>query len=236
MAYTVYNCDSMTGGAARSLDILSVATLTEGDRAIVMTTAAAYFFKFDATATAAEQVATAPRVVRPDDYSSAGNWEEYVPGTTASSVLAQVQHAVATGVVSGSTILPVDDTIPQKDEGNEIVTCAITPKSASNLLVIIANINGVAGVLSPYSWGAALFQDTTAGALAAVVGYANASPATPMTLTYKMTAGTVSETTFKIRAGMAAAGTFYVNVVPAATGRVFGGVSSTTLTIFEYTP
>ena len=29
MAYTVYNCDSMTGGAARSLDILSVATPTQ---------------------------------------------------------------------------------------------------------------------------------------------------------------------------------------------------------------
>ena len=136
MAYTVYNCDSMTGGAARSLDILSVATLTEGDRAIVMTTAAAYFFKFDATATAAEQVATAPRVVRPDDYTSAGNWEEYVPGTTAVSVLVKVKHASVSSVVSGTTILPIDDTIPQNNEGVEAITCAITPKSASNIKVL----------------------------------------------------------------------------------------------------
>jgi hypothetical protein len=233
MAYTVYNCDSMTGGAERSLDILSVATLTEGDRAIVMTTAAAYFFKYNATATAAEQAATAPRVIRPDDYSSAGNWEEYCPAATGSSVLVKVEHASTSAVVSGSTIMPTDDTIPQNTEGFEVLTCAITPGSASNKLLIQAFIN-TSYCSSGYTGAVALFQDTTAGALAMAPAVFAFSRITA--LTYEMTAGTVSETTFKIRAGANTSGTCYVNSQPAAVTRMGGGVAMSTLTIFEYTP
>ena len=139
MAYTTYNCDSMVGGAARSVDVLSVGALTTGDRAVVYMSAKTYHFKYTSTSTAAEQVATAPRVIRPDDYSAGGNWDEY-PGEAATSVLAQVQHAVVTAVVSGTTIMPLDDTIPQNTEGFEVITCAITPQSATNLLVIVANV------------------------------------------------------------------------------------------------
>lgn len=234
MAYTVYNCDTMTGGAARSLDVLSVGALTTGDRAIVLATAAAYFFKYNSAGTAAEQVATAPRVVRPDDYASGGNWEEYVAAATASSsVLVQVQHAVVNEVVSGTTLMPADNTIPQITEGFEVITCAITPASASNLLWIIAHIP-VSYYTSGYAGGIALFQDTTAGALAAA--HASFAFSHTATLTHKMTAGTVSETTFRIRVGASTSGTCYVNSQTGAATRAFGGVSAATLTIFEYTP
>jgi hypothetical protein len=236
MAYTVYNCDTMTGGAARSLDILSVGALTTGDRAIVLATAAAYFFKYNSTGTAAEQAATAPRVVRPDDYSSAGNWEEYVPGTTASSVLVQVKHASVSSVVSGTTILPIDDTIPQNNEGVEAITCAITPKSASNILLIIANMNFHYSSGNSAKGAIALFQDSTANALAACMISArmDLSYAPATTLVHKMTAETTGETTFKIRFGASVAGTSCLNVNSLSSSRVFGGVSSSTLTIFEY--
>lgn len=241
MAYTVYNCDSMTGGAARSLDILSVATLTEGDRAIVMTTAAAYFFKFDATATAAEQVATAPRVVRPDDYTSAGNWEEYVPGTTAASVLVQVQHASTAAAVSGSTITPCDATIPQVTEGNEILTCAITPTSTSNMLLIQAVVNGLYCTSGGDDATLALFQSYTGysstDALAAVTGIiaSNFSYA-PLVLFHKMTAPTSSyEITYSLRLGNASSGTIYINTIGGAATKAYNDKASTTLTIMEYT-
>jgi hypothetical protein len=199
----------------------------------VLATAAAYFFKYDSTATAAEQTTVAPRVVRPDDYAGSGNWEEYVPAG-ADSVLVQVQHEVVTAVVSGTTILPLDDTIPQNTEGVEVITCAITPKSATNILLIIANINSGSAIESAYYFGAALFQDTTANALAAVTGYGGVATG-PLTIVYKMVAGTIIETTFKVRIGMPVSGTIYLNVGGAAT-RKFGGVAATTLTIFEYTP
>jgi len=236
MPITTYNCDTMTGGAARALDLLAVGDLTTGDRAVVLATAAAYFFKYNGAGTAAEQVATAPRVVRPDDYAGAGNWEEYVGASSLSSVLAQIQHAVVTAAVSGTTIMPVDDTIPQNTEGFEVITCAITPKSASNLLVIVANV--AVSYYEPtgqYHAAVALFQDTTANALAACCANA-AGGLAPTPLVYKMTAGTTSSTTFKIRVGPRGAGTVYVNTAYQQTTRMFGGVSATTLTIFEYTP
>lgn len=234
MSYTTFNCDALTGGGTRALDTLVVGDLTTGDRAVVYVSAKTYFFKYTSTATAAEQATTAPRVIRPDNYSTGGNWDEY-PGEAATSVLAQVQHAVVTAVVSGTTIMPIDDTIPQNTEGFEVITCAITPKSETNLLVIIAET--IYGSYTPNAChlAMALFQDTTAAALAAVTCGSHASYGCK-TLTHKMVAGTTSATTFKIRFGSNAANTITLNSVPEASGRVFGGVASTTLTIFEYTP
>ena len=79
MPYTTYNCDALQGGAARALDSYGVATLTTGDRAIVALSGTVYYFVYDSTATAAETVAAHPYVIRPDDYSTEGNWEEYEP-------------------------------------------------------------------------------------------------------------------------------------------------------------
>ncbi|MBC8469101.1 MAG: hypothetical protein H8D56_06480, partial [Planctomycetes bacterium] len=79
MPYTTYNCDALQGGAARALDSYGVATLTTGDRAIVALSGTVYYFVYDSTATAAETVAAHPYVIRPDDYSAGGNWEEYTP-------------------------------------------------------------------------------------------------------------------------------------------------------------
>lgn len=236
MPYTTYNCDTMTGGAARGLDALAVGDITTGDRAVVMMTAKSYFFKYNSTGTAAEQVATYPRVVRPDDYSTGGNWEEYQPETSGTSVLVQAQHAVVTAAVSGTTIMPIDDTIPQNTEGFEVITCAITPSSASNLLIILANVCvSYYDPVGSYLSAMALFQDTTASALAAVLTNASGT-SVPTTLVHKMTAGTTSETTFKIRVGPGGAGTVYINTANGVTTRRFGGVHSTTLTILEYTP
>jgi hypothetical protein len=79
MAYTTYNCDGLTGGTERMLDALSVADLTNKDRAVVAVSAGFYFFKYNSTGTAAETVAAHPYVIRPDDYTTGGNWEEYLP-------------------------------------------------------------------------------------------------------------------------------------------------------------
>jgi hypothetical protein len=144
----------------------------------------------------------------------------------------QIQHAQTGDLISGNTVLPCDDTTPQKTEGFEIITCAITPKKATNILLIIANTGYVSAPASPYHAGIALFQDTTADALAANAQYSTGA----LTLLHKMAAGTTSETTFKVRVGAGAAGTIYVNVFGNTTGRAFGGVNATTLTILEMSP
>lgn len=144
--------------------------------------------------------------------------------------LVQVQHAVVSTLISGSTIIPQDNTIPQNTEGYEILTCSITPKNTSNLLLVIANV--AATYYTTDARGTvALFQDSTAAALAAVptISSVNSNPAS---LIHKMTAGTTSSTTFKIRYGPNSAETHYINSILQVAG--YGGVFATTLTIFEY--
>jgi hypothetical protein len=76
MPYTTYNCNTLTGGAARALDSYAIAGLSDGDRAICAVSGELLFFLFVAASTEAEDVAIHPYKVRPDDYSTSGVWEE----------------------------------------------------------------------------------------------------------------------------------------------------------------
>ncbi len=90
MAYTTYNCNALTGGGTRSLDVLAYSALTTGDRAIASVGGEVSYFIYTSTATAAEQTTTPPRIVRPDDYTVGGNWVEDLPsalGETAPTFL-----------------------------------------------------------------------------------------------------------------------------------------------------
>ncbi len=134
---------------------------------------------------------------------------------------------------TGTTVMPFDDTIPQNTEGDEYMTLAITPTSSSNILVIdvfaVASYSiGVGNAISM-----ALFQDSTAGALAAVAISSNSSGSVNLpTLRYIMTAGTTSSTTFKTRIGGGLAGTITFN--GNAGTRIFGGVCASSMMITEY--
>ena len=134
-------------------------------------------------------------------------------------------------VSSGTTTLPHDNTIPQKTEGDEFMSLAITPKSAINLLTIQANVwlsNNSAGT---FHQTAALFQDTTANALAAVSEANSQNLMVSTDLLYRMLAGTTSATTLKIRAGCDAGNTTTFNGISAA--GIFNGVGNSSLSIEE---
>lgn len=129
-----------------------------------------------------------------------------------------------------STILPEDDTIPVNTEGDEVLTLAITPTSATNILEIRFDAFCYVPTLNAAAV-AALFQDSTANALAAqditISQYSGGSGS----LIYRMVAGTTSSTTFKIRVGPSITGSAYIN---GTSSRLFGGVAPTYLTITEY--
>ncbi len=137
-----------------------------------------------------------------------------------------------TGEVStGTTLIPFDNTIPQITEGTQFMTASITPTNASNVLIIEAVIhmaNSTGGANT-----AALFQDSTANALAGVISsqYGVSGGVQPVVLRHRMVAGTTSETTFRLRAGPAGAGTLTFNGVSA--GRILGGVLASSITITE---
>ena len=178
--------------------------------------------------------------------AGAGLWSEGVTGgdpgagkinvteyQAAGLVVVPVLQSVSTqsgAVATGTTVLPSDDTIPQNTEGDEYMTRAITPKSETSKLridVVVHLAASVAGTLT-----AALFQDATAGALAAGMQHvAAADQPRVVTFTHYMTSGTTSATTFKVRAGLSTAGTTTFN--GAAAARLLGGVLASSITITE---
>ena len=144
-----------------------------------------------------------------------------------------VQESISsfTAVATGTTVIPLDDTIPQITEGIEFMTLVFTPKSATNILVIEANVMLASSVANNLI--AALFQGATANALA--VGLSNnqtANSARIVNVTHSMVAGTTSGTTFRIRGGGNAAGTTTFNGASAA--RLFGAITKSTFKITEY--
>lgn len=133
-----------------------------------------------------------------------------------------------TGAVAvGSTALPFDDTVPQITEGDQYMTLAITPVSATSKLKI--DVVVFLDHSTSASKTAALFQGATANALA--VGYSGMSAPSEITFTHYMIAGTTSIITFRVRAGAAVGATTTFN--GSNGGRVYGGVMVSSITITE---
>ena len=154
-----------------------------------------------------------------------------ITSTTAGTII-QVVNVQTTAVATGTTIFPADDTIPQKTEGDEYMTLAITPTNASNKLRIFSTFH-CSHTTSASFMSAGLFQDATAATLNAIFGARSNGAGRPATMVvdHYMTAGTTSETTFKIRAGGHASGTCTFNGL--GTSRFFGGTSVASITITE---
>ena len=142
--------------------------------------------------------------------------------------LVQVVNTTNVAMTTGTTAIPHDNTIPQNDEGDEIMTLAITPTHASNKLLIEAVVQYATA--SNVAMCCALFQDSTAGALACAGQYGSNREQSSISLQHYMTTGTTSSTTFKVRFG-ATGGTTTINGDNGA--RTYGGVLTTGITISE---
>ena len=166
----------------------------------------------------------------------APSYQSATASNALSGSVVQVVNTQTGAVATGTNVIPDDDSIPQQTggdggdgEGDEYMTLAITPNNASNKLKIDVVVFGNANASGRI--GAALFQDSTAGALAAGKS-SGAAVDVPrqVSFTHYMTAGTTSTTTFKVRAGDAS-GTFTFNGEGAA--RKYGGVMASSITITE---
>lgn len=157
------------------------------------------------------------------------NTHAQIDSALARSVVTTESGAVATG----TTILPLDNTIPQKTEGDEYLTATIIPNNATNVLVVTVTLMLSGSV--PSNVCVALFQDAMNDALAAIasdngaVGQYNFC-----VLLHRMVAGTTAPMTLKVRAGLDRAGTLTLN--GSAGSRLFGGVAASTMTIIEVPP
>lgn len=144
--------------------------------------------------------------------------------------VAQIVSTNYSAVNTTTTLIPFDDTIPQITEGGEFMTQAITPKSATNILLIEALLM-VSPSVTAYVTGA-LFQDATANAIAANAATPVGAYAFPVVIRHSMVAGTVSSTTFRVRAGIQTAGTTTFNGLTSA--RLFGAITKSNIKITEY--
>jgi hypothetical protein len=143
----------------------------------------------------------------------------------------QMVNSTTGAVATGTTLIPSDDTIPQSTEGDQYMTLAVTPRGATNNLRIDVVVQ-VASSAGGGRMAAALFQDSTANALAvSIQGFVDANKPMMLSFTHFMAAGTTSATTFKVRVGNSAAGTTTFN--GASSARLYGGVSSSSITISE---
>ena len=159
----------------------------------------------------------------------------FTPSTSnalAGSIVQVVNTQTGT-MATGTTTIPNDNTIPQNTEGDQYMSLAITPTSATNKLLITVTAILTSTVNTSHITGA-LFQDTTANALAcARLGMATGSSGLAQTMTFShyMTSGTTSSTTFKFRAGLEQANTLTFNGEAGAS--LMGGVLASSITIQE---
>ena len=152
--------------------------------------------------------------------------------TPVANEVVQIVNVTSSAATTGTTIIPFDDTIPQNTEGTEFITLAITPTNASNILHIKGSL--LVGSSANAHIIAALFQDTTVDALAAIADYQSTANATKVIdINHYMVAGTTSATTFKIRVGPNSAATLTLNGNGGT--RLFGTTIKSSLSITEIT-
>lgn len=152
---------------------------------------------------------------------------------TASSKFVQIVSTQTGAVATGTTQIPLDDSIPQNTEGDQYMSLAITPTSATNRLLIQVVTNTAADSIKTNT--AALFVDSTASALAAVSNVTRAAgDLLIVSFAHNMVAGSTSAMTFKVRIGPDGGATLTFN--GSAGVRRYGGVIASSITITEYTP
>lgn len=145
----------------------------------------------------------------------------------------QTQRNDTGATATGSTAIPLDDTIPQSGEGDQYMTQAITPTSAANALTV-EHLGQYSAPGGDSLTTVALFQDATANALRASVAYGGSTSLNgdfTVPLNHSLLAATSSATTFKVRAGADTAVATRINGRGAA--RIMGGVMNSFLEVQE---
>lgn len=131
-------------------------------------------------------------------------------GGFTGNIIQVAYNEILTSGVYSSTMIPVDNTIPQQSEGAEILTCSITPRYANSILYIESNSFIGENTNNADSIVQALFRDSTADAIS--VSFNNANPVSsspfgggmsfnPTYMMAKQISGSILSTIFKLRAG-----------------------------------
>ena len=161
------------------------------------------------------------------DVMDMGDAYTFTGAVSGAGKVLQVVYETDFAYITSTTAVPWDDTIMQITEGVEVITKAITPASASNLLKIDFH-STIGGTVAYHTFG--IFQDSTANALASSYFYGNYS--NDISLSTVIVAGTTSATTIRCRVGPTS-GTISVNGYSTSGAKRGGDIPHTTLIITE---
>lgn len=132
-----------------------------------------------------------------------------------------------------TTVIPLDDTIPQNTEGTQILSVSFTPKSATNRLRL--RFQGQGSASAGLNIQTALFSSASANALRATSSVVQASGYTvPLVLEMEYVPGVTTAITFSVRVGSNTGGAIRLN--GSGVTRYFGGSSAASLVIEEIAP
>lgn len=144
----------------------------------------------------------------------------------------QVKNFQTGAAATGSNTAANDDNIRQNTEGDEYMTLAFTPKSATSKLKIDVVWWGTNSSASPLNLIGMLFRDSVPNALASVAKVFTANGNTEFIMfSHFMDSPGTSSTTFKVRVGGVSAGTSTFN--GSAGVRKQGGRYASSITITE---
>ena len=154
--------------------------------------------------------------------------------TMPAGAVLQVLNNSRGDLVTTSSTIPLDNSIPQITEGVEVFTVTITPRSAASKFYIRAYSGAVGSQTNNRQVVMALFKDSTANALATALGGFQAAGTAEMAvdLTHFMTAGTTNAITFRVRFGCNGSGSASINGNPAD-GQRYGGSVASGMTVME---
>lgn len=173
--------------------------------------------------------------------ATAGNWSNAPtvlvtmgPGVARTGDILQTQYTEVSSVSSGTTTVPLDNTIPQNTEGTEFASLSITPNSALSRLLVETEFNHVLSVA--VAGICCLFKDSEANAYQARTFYAGNGVTGAHIAVVKMglltAAVSATSQTWKYRAGPNSGATIYINADNVG-GATFNGTCKSTMKITE---
>jgi len=152
------------------------------------------------------------------------------PDVALPGQIVQVASTTVGTLVSGTTQIPFDNTIPQISEGTQMITTTLSPSSGANLLLISHNGYYSLDTTSSYVI-ACIFRDAVTNALgtgASVIQVGN--DINLLSLDTSTLANSSASTTFRVRAGPGSAASIRMNGAPTA---LFGGSFASVLNVRE---
>lgn len=129
-----------------------------------------------------------------------------------------------------TSTIPLDDTIPQSGEGTQILSLSITPKSATNKLLV--TVSGFGTLSSAGNFICSVCTSTGSDALfATAINVPSADALVNFRLQDEFVPGSTSTFTLSVRVGPATANTLRLN--GSSSARFLGGTGGVSIHVYE---